>query len=154
VPDPQWRKAVLKPDTAFYGNNGGDPSEALRPAYVRRCLDRQKNVLVRLLHAQNNIDLLEGGACRMLGIAGDERCSDLRADAPLSQSGDVGIAVLVSAIQIISQYIPLGDRIVANHPRQVVMAIDQRDILHQCNRLPNRGSTAALRSLHVTPPPF
>ena len=87
----------------------------------------------------------------MLGIAGDERCPDLRADAPLSQSRYVSIAVLVSALQIVSQYVTFGDRIVSNHPGQVVVAIDKWDVLHQCDRPANRGCTTALRSVQFYP---
>ncbi len=66
----------------------------------------------------------------MVGVAWYKCRPHLCANVTLAQSRDVGVAVLMYARQVIGYDIPLGDRIVPYDPRQVVVAVDERDVFH------------------------
>ena len=58
MPDAEWRKAVLQPDTALNCHNRCDLPQPLRPGDIGRPRRRQKDVRMRGIDAEDDIDLL------------------------------------------------------------------------------------------------
>ncbi len=82
-----------------------------------------------LLHAPNEVDLLQGGAGGMRSVGRLERGPELRPDHALTQARDIGVGALVDALQVISEHVAAGCLVYLDDPREIIMPVKQRRAL-------------------------
>ena len=103
MPDAQRRERIFQPDAAFDDDVGSDLAGGACALEIVGERGGVEHVGVRRLDAQDGVDLFERRARGMRGAGRLEGGPELRADTALAQAGNVGVAALVHAGEVIGE---------------------------------------------------
>ncbi len=137
VPDAQGAERAFEPDRALDRQERGDQSAPTRPRHVRGARRVQEHVRMGDRDVAREVDLFEREPSRRLRRGRHIGRPELRRDLARPKTRDVGVVARVVPGHVEGPEIAAGA--MADHDRQIVVPVDQRDAIEQRERMGEGG---------------